>query len=369
MLWDEPPDSAVKTVRSHLSRLRALLATAGFDRAITRAGATGYRLELPSGTTDVDVVAECRQRAAQLAADGRPDAGASLLADARRLWGGDPELPATTGALALVRCARRQRRQVVYEQLRCVVEGTEPGAAIAELEELTTIEPTDEPMWVLYVEALHRSGHQVEAVPRLSTARAALAEVGLVPGAPLAGVEREVFAGSFDVVAGEGSAPTAGEPAIAYADDDGHRVAYTVLASGPARGRSRDVVVLNPAMITIDGLLDEPHARGVRSARLGEHARVVGLDRSGIGLSDPLADEHSALDRWTADVVAVLDDLGIDDAAVLASFDTGLVAIELAARHPERVASLVLAHCFATYSRHDDYPHGPDPSATPRADP
>jgi pimeloyl-ACP methyl ester carboxylesterase len=45
----------------------------------------------------------------------------------------------------------------------------------------------------------------------------------------------------------------------------------------------------------------------------------------------------------------------------LANFDTGLVALEYAARHPDAVAGLVLVNCYATYQRGRGYPHGVDP--------
>ena len=45
LLWDDPPPSAVKTIRSHISRLRTALESAGVDGAIERS-AVGYRLTL-----------------------------------------------------------------------------------------------------------------------------------------------------------------------------------------------------------------------------------------------------------------------------------------------------------------------------------
>jgi DNA-binding SARP family transcriptional activator/pimeloyl-ACP methyl ester carboxylesterase len=367
VLWDEPPPSFVKTIRAHLSRVRALLETAGLGVGVVSAGSAGYRLELPAESTDVDVIARLRARAAHLVADGRPDGAASLLAEARQLWRGEPELPATTGAMALTRTASRQHRQLVHEHLRCVVDGTNPADAIAELEGLTTADPTDEPTWVLYVQALHRCGYQVEAVRALAAARAALVEVGLVPGAPLTGLAADLYSGGTESVPVPPPvpAPARADPAVAYASAGGHHVAYLAFPAQAPRREPRaahDLVVLNPAMITIDGLLDEPHARHAVD-RLQQVARVVCLDRSGIGLSDPLPDDRDPLEQWTDDVVHVLDSLAIEAADVMASFDTGLVAIELAARHPDRVASLVLAHCYATYARRDDYPHGPDPAA------
>lgn len=59
----------------------------------------------------------------------------------------------------------------------------------------------------------------------------------------------------------------------------------------------------------------------------------------------------------------MLTELDVDAADVLACFDTGLVALTLAARRPDRVRSLVLAHCYATYARRPDYPYGLDAGA------
>ena len=56
----------------------------------------------------------------------------------------------------------------------------------------------------------------------------------------------------------------------------------------------------------------------------------------------------------------MLDAIGAERPTVLANFDTGLVALELAARYPERVGALVLVHCFARFTRGDGYPYGID---------
>jgi len=253
------------------------------------------------------------------------------------------------------------RRQAQWEVCALLAE---LGTAVAELEGLTTAEPTDEPAWTLRVRALHRTGYHAEAVQALAAARRCLDEIGLVPGPELRQLEAEVFAVGT-VTTGTAPQPAPGpatgrgvDPVVSYTGRGDHHVAYSVLSKGP-----RDVLVLNPAMVTIDGLLDEPHARRA-VARLGEHAGVICLDRSGIGLSDPLGPHTDPLQRWADDVVEVLDALGVRTTDLFASFDTGLVALHLAARHPDRVRSLVLAHCFATYTRRPDYPYGLDPGAT-----
>ena len=58
--------------------------------------------------------------------------------------------------------------------------------------------------------------------------------------------------------------------------------------------------------------------------------------------------------------MAVLDEAGADRVTVLAASDTGLVALALAARRPDRVAHLVLVHAYARYVRAGDYPYGVD---------
>jgi pimeloyl-ACP methyl ester carboxylesterase len=204
------------------------------------------------------------------------------------------------------------------------------------------------------VRALRRAGRQTEAIRAAGAARDALAGIGLEPGSALRQAEREVYAepDEHDRVV---------EHPIAYASGGRGHVAYTVVSDGP--DGQRDLVVLNPGMITIDGLLDEPHARSAL-ARLGEHARVICFDRRGIGLSDPLDPRSQPLDEWVDDVAQLYDALQLRVVHLLANFDTGLVAIEFAARYPERVASLILVQCYPRYSRAPDYAHGLDPATT-----
>ena len=120
-----------------------------------------------------------------------------------------------------------------------------------------------------------------------------------------------------------------------------------------------DVVIMIPAMLTIDGLTEEPHVLSALHT-LAVDARVTCFDRRGIGLADPLSADGDPFDDWVADLAAVLDAVGAERPTILANFDTGLVAIEFAARYPDRVGSLILVHCFARFARGDDYPFGID---------
>ena len=79
---------------------------------------------------------------------------------------------------------------------------------------------------------------------------------------------------------------------------------------------------------------------------LGRIATVVRYDERGHGLSDRDVTDHS-LEARVADLEAVADDAGLDRFALLAMAQGGPVAIDYAARHPERLTRLVFYNSFA----------------------
>jgi pimeloyl-ACP methyl ester carboxylesterase/DNA-binding CsgD family transcriptional regulator len=72
---------------------------------------------------------------------------------------------------------------------------------------------------------------------------------------------------------------------------------------------------------------------------LGKIATVIRYDERGHGLSDRGVTDHS-LEARVADLEAVADDAGFERFALLAMAQGGPVAIEYAARHPERLTRL-----------------------------
>jgi pimeloyl-ACP methyl ester carboxylesterase/DNA-binding CsgD family transcriptional regulator len=86
---------------------------------------------------------------------------------------------------------------------------------------------------------------------------------------------------------------------------------------------------------------------------LGRIATVIRYDERGHGLSDRGVTDHS-LEARVGDLEAVADDAGLDRFALLAMAQGGPVAIEYAARHPERLTRLAFygsyagAHAVAT---------------------
>jgi pimeloyl-ACP methyl ester carboxylesterase/DNA-binding SARP family transcriptional activator len=346
VVWDDPPASAAKTVRAHVSRIRAALRAAGEPDAVETVGGVAYRLV---AETDVRLVQRLRQEARRRLA-GDPDEAADLLAAARDAWRGDPALPATLTGTALLAGWERERRQLVAEHLEAVVRGTRPETALGELARATAADPLDEPGWVTYVTALHRSQRQAEALDAVRRARAALGEVGLDPGPALVAAQASVLRVE------PAPPPAAVVPVPRYTPDGA--TAYVVLSDGRP-----DLLLLSPAMVTIDGLYDEPRVRRAHES-LGALGRLVCLDRRGIGLSEPLAAGVAPLEQWVDDVASVVAAAGLRRPYLVANFDTGLVALEHAARRPEEVAGLVLVNCYASYQRRPDYPYGPDEATT-----
>lgn len=75
---------------------------------------------------------------------------------------------------------------------------------------------------------------------------------------------------------------------------------------------------------------------------LGARWRAIALDTPGFGASDALP-EGASIEGWADAAAALLEALGIARAHVVGHHTGGVIAIELAAARPERVARLVLS--------------------------
>ena len=93
---------------------------------------------------------------------------------------------------------------------------------------------------------------------------------------------------------------------------------------------------------------------------LGSIATVIRYDERGHGLSDRHATDHG-LEARVADLEAVADDAGFERFALMAMAQGGPVALEYAARHPDRLTRLIFygsyagAHAAATPEELDMY--------------
>lgn len=97
-----------------------------------------------------------------------------------------------------------------------------------------------------------------------------------------------------------------------------------------------------PPLLLLPGLTANAHSfDGLVAADLSPRFRTVAVDFRGRGLSDKPARGYS-MEAYTADVIGVLDALEIPRAVLVGHSFGGLIAMIAAARHPQRVAQLVL---------------------------
>jgi class 3 adenylate cyclase len=124
---------------------------------------------------------------------------------------------------------------------------------------------------------------------------------------------------------------------VRWAQNGDVSLAFRVLGDGPV-----DLVFLGGIASHIEVLLEEP---GLRRwwERLGSIARVILMDRRGLGLSDRLDNGRPlTLEEEVGDLDAVLDAAGSDRVVIQAYAAGGPLAIHYAARRPERTLALVL---------------------------
>ena len=78
---------------------------------------------------------------------------------------------------------------------------------------------------------------------------------------------------------------------------------------------------------------------------LAEHYRTISFDLKGFGLTDKVDGDYS-IDALSDQAADLMDQLGVDKAAVVAHSFGCAVALNLARRHPEKVTKLVLADAY-----------------------
>jgi len=124
-------------------------------------------------------------------------------------------------------------------------------------------------------------------------------------------------------------------PETEYAMSGDVHIAYQRFGRGPI-----DLVFVPGWASHIDLAWEDPIVRRFLE-RLGSFARVVWFDKRGTGLSDRVAD-LPILEVRVDDVRAVMDAVGLRQAAVMGISEGGSMSALFAATYPERTNALVL---------------------------
>lgn len=200
-LWEgQPPESALSTLRAHVSRLRKALGSLGIEDVLATRP-TGYVLEIDGDAVDVRRF-ERLTRDARSARAGDPATATRLLREALALWRGPAlvdvaSMPAAAAEIArLEECRVAAVEDCIDAELAC----DRHREVLTELEGLTRIHPLRERLRAQLMVALYRSGRQAEALRTFQELRAHLAdELGLEPSPELAALEQAIVLRSPEV--------------------------------------------------------------------------------------------------------------------------------------------------------------------------
>lgn len=196
VLWSTtPPTSALSSLRAHVSRLRtALAAPDGADVIVHGDG--GYRLG--AGRIDARRFEDGCEAGRRAARAGDIEHAHDRLGAALSLWRGEALTgfrfePFAQPTIARLETLRVQARE---DRLAFELELGDPGAAIAELEELALLHPLRERVTELLMVALARSGRTADALATYRRARAVLrSELGLDPSPALQQLHGQLLRG------------------------------------------------------------------------------------------------------------------------------------------------------------------------------
>ncbi|OMC02526.1 hydrolase [Mycobacterium sp. NS-7484] len=139
-----------------------------------------------------------------------------------------------------------------------------------------------------------------------------------------------------------------------YARNGELHVAYRASRAG-----DRDIVFVPNWFTCCEVIPELPALQGWLKA-MTSLGRLVFLDQPGTGTSDPVsAGALPTLEQWTDSIAAVLDDLGSQEAVLLAIDGAFATAALFAATHPSRTTALVALEVYADALM--EKPNGPTP--------
>lgn len=143
-------------------------------------------------------------------------------------------------------------------------------------------------------------------------------------------------------------------PEVRFARSGSTDLAYQVLGEGPP-----DILIMVGWVSHLEVLWELPEARHFIE-RLAGMGRLVLFDKRGTGLSDR-PPTIAGIEEMVPDVLAIMDEVGMEEAVLVGWTDAAIIALMVAAEHPERVKALVLGEVLATATPDVEHPWAPDP--------
>jgi pimeloyl-ACP methyl ester carboxylesterase len=142
-------------------------------------------------------------------------------------------------------------------------------------------------------------------------------------------------------------------PETRYAKSGDVNIAYQVIGDGPL-----DLVLVHGWVQSFDARWEIEEIDRFYN-RLASFSRLILFDKRGTGLSDRVPpDRLPTLETRMDDMRAVMDDVGVERAAVLGHSEGGAMCALFAATYPERTQALVMSGSAARTRWAPDYPIG-----------
>jgi DNA-binding SARP family transcriptional activator len=177
VLWDDPPDSAVKQLHNCVAEVRRRLAAGGLDPALLSTETTGYLIRADPDSIDYS-------RFVRMTGEGRGKARNGELAGAIErfdaalaLWRG-PALVDVTGRVltSIAATFNEQRLAAVEERTALLLESGRQEEAAVEAARWFTEHPARESLAALLMRSLYGAGQQVDALEVYRVLRSRLTE-------------------------------------------------------------------------------------------------------------------------------------------------------------------------------------------------
>jgi DNA-binding SARP family transcriptional activator/transcriptional regulator with XRE-family HTH domain len=182
-LWETPPRSARQQIHNSVASLRRSLAAAPGNYEIMTTEA-GYLLDVPAELVDVSLFRAMVAESEELERQDQLRAALGLLQRALELWRGPALGGLSDGLLDAAATQLNELRIAAVEQATALrLRQGQAGSLIDDLKSHVARHPYRETLRAQLIEALHRSGRQVEALTVYEDGRQLLAdEFGIDPG-------------------------------------------------------------------------------------------------------------------------------------------------------------------------------------------
>jgi DNA-binding SARP family transcriptional activator/tetratricopeptide (TPR) repeat protein len=195
-IWgDMPPASAHGTLRDYVKELRKQLAAIGESRIATVPG--GYVFRIGPGELDVLSFEELRAEAMRAVRDRAWARASDRWRAAELLWRGEPlaDVPSELLRAREVPRLTELRLQALESRIEADLQLGRHADVIADLRQLTVMQPLRERLHALLMLALYRDGQQAAAQAVFREVRAVLIEeLGTEPGAVLRQLHQQILA-------------------------------------------------------------------------------------------------------------------------------------------------------------------------------